>query len=297
MRQYIKYIIVFPFTFVSSVVMAAACCGGNAGNVGVITGDERASLSGSVQISETTHSVSADGWWTKLQNESRKSVLKLDYTQIFSDRFQVGASVPMASSDTHPLGLSDVSALVGYEALPEWDYDPYTPHGVVYVSAKMPTGTSIYDDDEELQKNPTGKGFWAFGAGIVLNKTWGPWDASMGVEARRSLNRTVHNSLLNGEVQPGNGLQWSLGGGWNRGPVRIGASVATNYEDPIRVTGTIESNGSPQRVTTMTLSMGYLLATNLTLTGSYFDQSILGDPVNTNLDTGVSIAIQKRYSR
>jgi hypothetical protein len=47
----------------------------------------------------------------------------------------------------------------------------------------------------------------------------------------------------------------------------------------------------------MTLSMGYLLATNLTLTGSYFDQSILGDPVNTNLDTGVLIAIQKRYSR
>lgn len=296
----------FKFQFVISVALGligiqsaygAACCGGGFALPGMITGDEKASLTGSYSLSEIIYDVNAEGWWKNHQDGARTGTMRLDVAQVFADRFQVGAGIPFTDAGVQSLKLADVSAHLGYEFLPDWDYNPLRPHGIAYLAIKMPTGSSVYDQVDDQYQSPTGKGFWTIGAGALLNKSWSEWDALLGFELHRSLARSVNNSTFNGRVIPGMGHSVSFGGGYSWSDLRLGATATTVEEAAIRSEGSIESQGAPQSFVNFALQMSYLFANSMAATMTYSDQTLLGNPMNASLEKSFGIAIQKRWSR
>ena len=88
-----------------------------------------------------------------------------------------------------------------------------------------------------------------------------------------------------------------VGAGWNKGDLRLGTSLAWNYEDAIDVTGVIDSTGAPQRYATGSLVASYMWTQEWALAASYSDQTLFGSPSNTTLSKSVLVSLQRRWAR
>ena len=133
--------------------------------------------------------------------------------------------------------------------------------------------------------------------GVVLTKSWGPWDANANLELHHSLPKDVSNSTTQGRVKPSYGGSVALGGGYNWSDFRIGALVNWQYEAPTNVEGSTPSRGSLRRLATGSLLGSMLLNDNKSVVLSYSDQTIFGSPFNTTLAKTVTIFFQKRWQR
>jgi hypothetical protein len=280
---------------------SAACCGGGFAIPSLITGDDKAQLTSSFSYSKVDTDVLANGLWQKRNTDDIAQIYKIEAAHIFADRFQVGVSVPVQTRTKEgpqggqSSGLGDVAGQVGYEYLPDWNYHPWRPKGVGFISVTLPTGKSIYESVDGLDSR--GRGFFAVGLGTTLTKTWTQWDANATLEIHHAFEKPVSNSQMIGNVIPGNGESLSFGAGYNLQNLRLGFAITTYFEDAVDVEGTIPSNGSAQRYSTGTLSSSYLFADNWAGTLSYSDQTILGDPSNATLTKTIQISLQKRWLR
>lgn len=290
------------FIFLSSAkVFAAACCGGGFSTPALITGDDKALITTTYSNSRIDTDVRSSGIWQKRTGDDISQIYKIEGARIYNDLYQFGFSIPVqtrkrsGSLGETSTGLSDVALQVGYEFLPDWDYNPWRPKGVGFLTLTLPTGKSVYESDDALGLDSRGRGFWALGIGAAFVKSWGHWDANSSVEVHRSLEKSVRTSQLNGKVKPGTGGSIALGSGYNIKNFRIGSAIVWNYEDPIQVENSSEA--SPQRYATGSLLASYLLPDNWAGTFSYADQTILGDPTNTSLSKTFSVSIQKRWAR
>ncbi len=292
----ILLIFIFP-----TLVKAAACCGGAFAVPSLITGDEAGTLTTSFSYSKVDTDVFADGVWQKRPGDDISQIFKIEGAHIFQDRFQAGVSIPFqirnlsGAQGGQSSGLGDVSGQLGYEYLPDWDYNPWRPHGVGFLSLNLPTGRSVYESNDGLDSR--GRGFWSLGLGTTLTKTWTRWDANSTLEIHRSFEKQVQNSQLEGTIHPGWGGSWAFGTGYNFKDWRCGGSLTWSQEDPISVTGNRSSSGSLQRFTTGTLAVSYVADLEWAGTLNYSDQTLFGDPVNTSLSKSVSILIQRRWAR
>src|SRR5690606_35595419 len=107
----------------------------------------------------------------------------------------------------------DIGLLVGYEYLPDWNYNPWRPRGIGYVSLSIPTGRSVYQSTDKWGLDASGKGLWGLGIGTALIKAWGIWDVGFQGEVHRFFSRTFENSQGNYRVQPGFGTSAIFQGG------------------------------------------------------------------------------------
>lgn len=279
-------------------VLASACCGGAFSIPAVITGDDKAQVSTSFSHSRIHADVSPDGLWRKRKADDITEVFKIDAAHIFVDRWQAGFSLPIQSRTKEgrgtSSGLSDIAMQVGYEYLPEWEYHPIRPKGVGFLTAIVPTGTSL---EESLATDgglsARGRGFWAVGAGTVLTKIHKAWDLSATFEAHHSFPKTSHGNTLT----PGLGSSAAFGIGWNTQWARIGGALAWTQEDPVKVSGDNISNGSLQRYATASVSASYIFPENWAGTVSYSDQTLFGNPSTTALSKGLVVLLQKRWNR
>lgn len=283
-----------------STARSASCCGGGFATPSLILGDDRATLSTDFSYANVATEVSSNGIWEDRSSPESLETLRLQGAQIFDDRFQVGASVPLVTrsrAGSSAMGFGDISVNFGYETLPEWEYSPWRPRGVSYITLTAPTGRSVQESTEALQLDARGRGFWAIGLGTTLTKAIGKYDFNAAIEGHRSFAREVKTSMLEGEIKPGYGAVVSLGAGYNIRDTRIGASIAINFEDAIATAGTITSPGSPSRVTTAGLAISQMIGEVWTLSMSYSDQTLFGSPSNTTLARSLSLTAQHRFSR
>lgn len=295
--------ILFSFVmFMSSMLLAAACCGGAGALPSLITGDEK-SLLGSTLLQSNLHTrVSNNGVWRRQNSLDQTQTLRLDFARIFNDRFQYGFSMPLTARkvetgrDTSASGVGDLSALLGYEYLTDWDYNVWRPRGVGYVSMNIPTGTSKYEtlDQSEVR----GKGFYSLGVGTALTKQWMKWDALVGAELRRGFSRTFQSSIFSGNINPQWGRTLTVGGGYHWRDFRFGCMIAWLEEDKKIISS---ADGLPdedaERFATGSLSVAYSRGPEWSGQLSYSDQTVFGDPSNTTLSKTWSISLQKRWSR
>lgn len=281
--------------------MSAACCGGGFAIPSLITGDDKAQLTTSYSYSKIHTDVFSNGIWQRRNSTDASTVYKIEGAHIFADRYQAGFSLPIQTRNLDgaqggsSTGLGDVSGQLGYEYLPDWNYSPWRPRGIGFISLTLPTGKSIYESTTGLDSR--GRGFFALGIGTTLTKTWSSWDANANFEIHKSFDKVVSNSQNVGNIMPGFGNTISVGAGYNIGDLRLGTNLAWFNEDAIDVEGTISSKGSEQRYSAASATANYLFKDNWAGSISYTDQTVLGDPTNTTLSQSVQISIQKRWLR
>lgn len=288
------------FAFTSSLSWAAACCGGGAASPAIIAGDDKAQLTTSYSFTEVAiDNVDSRGIWRKWDEHQMIQTFRMEGAHLISDRWQTGFALPLVQRsrmNQNFSGIGDISATIGYEYLPDWDYNLFRPKGIGYLQLTLPTGKSRAES-EVGGLDSRGNGFWAFGLGTLLTKAVGKCDLFSSLEIHRSFSKSVFNSQIQGSLVPGFGGNLGLGGGYNLHSIRIGGSLTWAYEDPIDVRGIGSSKGFPERHTTALLSASYLTSDEWAGTLSYSDQTLFGSPVNTSLGKSVVLMVQRRWGR
>jgi hypothetical protein len=303
-----KRILILCFSLLGASVLsgtkarAAACCGGGFAAPSIIAGDDKAQLTTSYSATEVViDNVDSQGIWRKWDTHQQVQTFKIEGAHVFWDRFQAGLSIPVIQRSRDSLnysGLGDVSTSLGYEYLPDWDYNPFRPKGIGFLQLTLPTGKSKADSDVG-GLDSRGNGFWALGMGTLLTKTWARFDSFTSLELHQSFGKQVSNSQFSGKLEPGYGGNLGIGLGYNVKDYRFGSSITWTYEDAVKTnsnSGT-SNDGSIERYATGVLSASYMASDEWSGTFSYSDQTLFGSPVNTSLGRGVALQIQRRWGR
>lgn len=297
-----QYVFTVSIIFAKDV-FSASCCGAGFTIPSIITSDDKAQLSGVYTYSKVHADVLTNGDWRRRTEDDHSQIYKLEGAHIIEDRWQAGLSLSFqqrqrggAMADKSS-GLGDVTAQFGYEYLPDWNYNPYRPKGIGYLSLIAPTGRSINESKNGSGIDARGRGFWGFGIGTVLTKNWRKWDANANLEMHHSFNKKINNDQVDGTLKPGQGGSCAVGSGYNFKSLRLGALINWVYEDPIDVEGTPDSQGSPTRYTNASVILSYLFQNNSTAAISYTDQTLMASPSNAALSKSITFFYQKRWSR
>ncbi len=248
--------------------------------------------------------VFTNGDWRRRKEDDITETIKLEGAHIFKDRWQGGLSVPYqkrrrsgVEADSSS-GLGDIAFQLGYEYLPDWDYNPYRPKGIGYLSLITPTGRSIYESKDGSGIDARGRGFWGLGLGTVLTKKWGSFDANSHLEAHQSFSKKVNKGATNGQVNPSYGGSLAIGAGHNWGSWRLGGLINWFYEAATDVSGTTASRGDLKRFATGSFLGSYMLpGGDQSIILSYSDQTLFGSPYNTSLSRSITLFYQKRWQR
>lgn len=300
-----KPVMRFLFSLFILIIMAgkasaAACCGGSFAAPSIIAGDDKAQVTISAAQENITTDVYTNGIWKKRDEAENIQSLKIEGAHILSDRWQAGLSVPVVQrsrAQQSSSGLGDLAVTLGYEYLPDWDYNPIRPKGIGFLQITAPTGKSIYDSDHIYGLDSHGRGFWSLGAGTLLTKTWSRFDAFASFEWHRSFNKSVNHNRVSGTLKPGWGSNVGIGTGYNITNFRFGGSLTWSEEEAISIEGPQNSQGAAQRFARLNLSGSYMVSEELAWTLNYSDQTIVGSATNTSLGRSVSVLLQKRWPR
>ncbi|MGE3610569.1 MAG: hypothetical protein AB7I27_13345 [Bacteriovoracaceae bacterium] len=302
-RKFKKLLFSLSLLTISSKILAGACCGSGFTIPSIITTNDKAQIATSYTYSKVYADVFTNGDWRRRKEKDVTQTYKIEGAHIFSDRFQFGTSIPYQKREREgaqagsSAGLGDVSFQLGYEYLPDWDYNPYRPKGIGYLSLITPTGRSIYESKDGSGIDARGRGFWGVGAGSVLTKDWDSFDANMNFEAHYSFPKRVSNQTTKGTIRPSYGGSMAVGAGYNLKKLRLGGLINWFYEAPTDVTGTTPSKGTLKRYASGSVLLSYLLENNQSLVLSYSDQTIFGSPLNTSLSKSITLFYQKRWER
>lgn len=285
--------------FAAPDAFAAACCGGGFAAPALIVNDDRAQVTGSWGYTDVVvDNVDARGLWRSRDEHQKVQTLRIEAATLIADRWQTGISLPIIqrhySGDTSS-GLGDVATTLGYEYLPDWNYNPYRPKGLGFLQLTMPTGKSRAESENGLDSR--GLGFWAVGVGTLLTKSWRRWDSFISLEGHKSFAKDFANSQTQGTLNPGYGTTFGGGAGYNLAKWRLGGSVLWTYEDPIEMQPAGWSAGSVERFATTSFTASYSPNDEWSGVLIFSDQTLFGEPVNTSLGKTVLLQLQRRWGR
>lgn len=293
-------ILLFSLSGVSRSALGAACCGGGFAAPSIIAGDDKAQMTSSYSFTEVVvDSVNSRGVWRQWDRHQEVQTLRFEGAHLISDRWQVGGALPVIQRShlgQRHAGFGDISGTLAYEAIPDWDYNPYRPKGILFLQITLPTGKSRFESEAGALES-RGNGFWAVGAGSLFTKALGKWDAFATFDFHRSFDKRIANERINGTLKPGYGGNLGLGAGFNTVSWRIGSSLTWTYEDPIHLRGVTSFPGAVERYATAALSASYMMKTLWAATVTYSDQTLFGSPINTSLGRTVAVQVQRRWSR
>lgn len=279
---------------------SAACCGGGSGGPALIQGDQSIQIMSQFSSTDViVSSVDSQGFWRDSVDPLEVRTFQLEVAALMSDRWQGGLILPLIERKSNRVdskGLGDISLITGYEFLNSWTYNPLIPKGIFYQRIILPTGKSKVES-ELGGLDSRGNGFLSLGLGVSLSKSWSRWDGFANLEIRRSFPKSFERGGSRGQIEPGWGGHLTLQSGYTLGKFRGGAGLMWNYEDPLRLAGDIDSQGSIERYGTGIVSLSYFRNDDWTFQGSYSDQTLIGSPINTSLGRTVSLSFQRQWLR
>lgn len=297
-----KNFLILFFVFITAKGWGAACCGGAAQISSLITAEDQQQMTTQLSHLGYNYEVDGAGYWSAVRNHSFSESLRFDFARLISEKNQMGFSVPFTKNgndqvtNTSPK-LGDVTLTFGRRFFEQEEVSSFPFQVLNFASLTIPSGRSL-EDSQDLQKlDVTGKGDYIPAVGVILVRDVAAMDYQLTAEIHRPLDRKVNNLDGKYEKKYGVGGSLTLGAGWNHNRFRIGGSVGQIYEDPVQLQGDIDTKSSLKRTTVATLSGTYLLPDLMSLTLSYSDQSLLGEPVNSSLSQSIQFSIQKRWAR
>lgn len=295
--------------FISRLAVAAPCCSSNAAAPSLISGDDRAQVTLLLGQSHVIGDAPAEGIavFRAPDDYEITQTARLDGAFLFSDRWQVGGTLPLVRRSVERSGFAAQGVSVGdvrlnfaYEFLPEWTYSVWRPKGYVFLQTTFPTARSIYELDGSSRIGAFGQGFFTFAVGCLLQKRWASWDVYFIPELHQSLARDFTDPSSGGtlRVTPSLGANAALGGGYSPGRFRFGARIQPIYNGR----KSIEDNrglfrGAYQLVWDVGADLSYLIADEWSLQASYTDQTLLGPAVGGTLSRTFTASVQYRLPR
>jgi len=285
----------FLFILFTQSATAAPCCAGSSALPSIITGDEARFIGLSVSNGEVVADVAGAGkglpvFRDSQSNQEIRRNISINLATLISDRWQVGASVPVVqnviASGSLPeknTQLGDVSASVGFEALPEWEYSEWKPRVFTFIQWVAPTGKSISDSQTVLASDVSGLGFHQLHLGAVAIKRWSNWDTNLVLKLGKELSHS--SSLMDSSF----GLGYSFGDVW-----RVGMSLEAQYQSPMKVEDTYTSQ---KLVWNTGATVTLLVGSNSSVIAGYSDQTLFGPAINTTLARTFNLAFQQRFER
>jgi hypothetical protein len=298
--------------FLGKVASAAPCCSANAAAPSLVSGDDSAQVSISYANGLVLADAPAmgDAVYRNSNINEITQVVRLDGAVLLNDRWQAGASLPLIRhSLTSPLidestiAPGDVRFGAAYEILPEWEYSVWRPKGYLFAQITLPTGKSIYDLSEPGDEmDAVGQGFYTMSVGALLLKQWGDWDGYLLPQLSYSLGRTSTEALTGQQTQVGAavGLSAVLGAGFSPGGgnLRLGLRLQPVYISPRSLISSFGASETSFQLTwDASAEVSYLIAEDWSINGSYSDQTLLGNAVNSTLSRTFAVALQHRWSR
>ncbi|MNJ94870.1 hypothetical protein D3C87_125730 [compost metagenome] len=297
-----KYFLLLAALFLSQVSLAASCCGGGFAFPALILGDDSTQVTSTYSYGRISDDVRENGKWIKRDDNNLSQTVTLEAATLLSEHFQAGLIIPLIQRQLgreQSAGTGDISLSLGHETFPELSFSKWKPKGLTFLQLTLPTSPSIYDSTSNMAVDSRGRGFYSLGAGLALLKNWIKYDANFHAEVHKSFGRSFSSPSLGGDIEatPGWGGSLMAGIGWNKGDYRLGTSVGMNIEESIKISGAQNSSGAAQRYYPWAVQGSYMLDMESAVTLSYVDQSLLGDPNNTNLSKTMNLSYQKRWPR
>lgn len=299
MFKYILFILLIWHQFSK----AASCCGGGSALPSLVTTDDRSQFATAFSISQIAiDNVDGSGVWHKNENHQTTQTLKFDYAYVLDSDMQFGFTVPIVTKgfqDKTYSGLGDVQAHIGYEYLPELDYNIYKPKGFVYSGLIFPTGFSKFRSFQG-GVDSRGQELWGLTFGHVLVKNYMQFDVMNVVDVHHYFDQNLKK--VNGENikirHSGVGGQMAISGGYNTDKARLGLSMAWIYESPISIESQLDHDqGYIEKYGQVSLAYSYMLSELQGFTVSYSDQTLVGSPLNTSLGRSISVQLNQRWTR
>ncbi len=279
---------------------SSACCGGGLTSTFLITGDDRAQFNSVYSYNRASFDIDQNGFWRERDFSESIETLRFEAAHIFMDRFQAGVSLPVirrTRGQESSTGLGDLSTTLGYEYLPDWNYNPWRPKGIAYLNLIIPTGTSLQEADQTYLLDANGRGFWTIGVGALLTKGWGMWDIFTDLGIHRSFSRSYQNAQTQVTLTPGWGENLAIGAGVSLSSLRLGITMNWVNEDAIASTGSVNSKGVKQQYTSLDFPVTYFISDEWLTVIRYSDKGLIGNPLNTSLDKSIAFQIQRRWPR
>lgn len=287
-----KLVILYLCSFIfGSLSLAASCCTGGYSGAALIVGSHDFQISHVLNYSHSLIEVDSASVWRKNTTTDFTARYKLDIAHRIYDDYQIGLSLPIEykrsdiSTEKADTGLADFSFFGAYELLPFR----------LFATLTAPTAYSLYDVDFNAISKTHGQGFYTFSLGTLYKGGSKSWDYLLNMEVHQSLNRSFISGTQQLIAKPGWGGSVMVQLSYTLQKWIPLISIKNNYDSPIKITGSINSDGTLKRSTDTTLGIGYTLNGYESLNLNYTNGSWLGSPLNTSLNETISIAYLTKY--
>lgn len=282
------YCSVVLFLVFSIDALSSSCCGGGGDLPGVITGDLKRKFNISSSFANVVAYAGEDGkyYFSDSTWEKRKQILRLTYSQYFSEKWQLSFGLPYVKNifeSQAKSGVGDLSLGLGYTLAYE-GFRWYKPQLIWFVSSNLPTGSSIYSSgNRDYYLDVMGNGTEVLFTGFSLTKSsaLGLWTSQFALQQK--FDHKKDGDAIS--YQPG--VQWNLSlaknfrsfnnWGWN-------LSYVFSLDGKKRV-GTLEV--SEVRSIGLGGGLSYQLKDGHSLGLNYSDQTLLGPAKNSNLQRSI----------
>ncbi|MBU6154333.1 MAG: hypothetical protein KGP28_08540 [Bdellovibrionales bacterium] len=304
---------VFLFYLFAAQARAAPCCAGGSAVPALITGDEselyQAGMSYGTVIGDAP---GADGgipvFRDGLSIAEDRGILTLNHARILDgDRLQAGISIPIQFNQLSQGGraedsvqIGDVSVVLGFETIPEWEYSVWKPRVFSFLQAGIPTGRSIHESQSFFASDVSGLGQFQLSFGSIALKRWSKWDLNLLARGGSVMGRSFVNASGGGVILGSSFLgTGSLGAGFSPSErVRLGGAISVDYQSPVEVLDSnIYSITSERLVWNSNVSLMFMIGADDSLVLGYQDQTWFGPAYNTSLSRSGYLSFVHRVER
>lgn len=287
------YCLILISTFCLRLAYAASCCGSALAFPSIISGDEAGVMGVSTSAERQVHQVDSDGIWYRQPDPQTTQGLKFDAAKIFNDRWQIGASIPLrlpTENKSSNIRWGDSSAILGYEFLPDWDYNPWRPKGIGFLKLGIPLQSRSSNSLQNIDR-----GQWSIGLGSLFTKNIESWDINLSLLLSEFFPVNRKYQSISYRQSSNQAYFVGIGGGYNTSGWRLGTSLDLQYENGFNTS--IAAKSASKRSISQAFSLSKLIDRNYLISMTYFDQNLWGRPSNVALNRGISLFFQKKWPR
>jgi hypothetical protein len=296
-RCFLIFIVIFVFTKNS---LASSCCGGSPIVFHLPQNNQRLNFNfGASQINGVGRVFQESEDFIEWTSRDRiLEVLNFSGSYMLMDRLSLSLQSGFFFStyadnfvQVNDQNWGDSLLALNFEALPEYTYSRFRPKIFTSLLLNLPTGRSIFEDGASPEgANVTGHGLWGLGLGLTFNKTWSPYMLNIQTRGLQIFSGTIDNQRISNYFDFSTsvrltrfifdkwgvltGLDWSY--------------ISKRERNFFEVIGDNLQALSSQR-TSVVFGINYSLNSDSTLSFTYSDESLLGQPRNTVINRTIAL--------